>query len=72
MQHTTVIFNFVMIWAMNPAKKIVKIILNGWILPKVKAAFMLIENVWGHFIPKHFGLLLNVAAIGEPLSLASK
>lgn len=47
MQHTTVIFNFVMIWAMTPAKKIVKIILNGWILPKVKAAFMLIENVWG-------------------------
>lgn len=46
-EHTTVIFNFVMIWAMNPAKKIVKIILNGWILPKVKAAFMLIENVWG-------------------------
>lgn len=39
--------HFVMIWAMNPAKKIVKIILNGWILPKVKAAFMLIENVWG-------------------------
>lgn len=28
-------------------KRIVKIILNGWILPKVKAAFMLIENVCG-------------------------
>lgn len=31
----------------EPCEEIVKIILNGWILSKVKAAFMLIENVWG-------------------------